>query len=70
MHHFGEDSTKGRIEGAEFIIESQHHTTGATVTMRGPTAGVFTSGEAKVDAAFVERLAREFAAFLTYKVRL
>jgi hypothetical protein len=64
MHHFGEDMTTGRIEGDQFIVEARHHTTGATVTMKGPTSGVFGDETTVVDQAFVKILAGRFAHFL------
>jgi hypothetical protein len=64
MHHFGEDMTTGRIEGDEFVIEAKHHATGATVTMKGPTNGVFGDAITVVDDAFVQILAGRFAHFL------
>ena len=63
MHHFGEDMTTGRIEGDQFVIEARHHTTGAVVTMKGPTSGVLDDNDT-VDAAFVGDLAGRFAHFL------
>jgi hypothetical protein len=65
MHHFGEDMTKGWIDGDRFRIEARHHTTGATITMTGPTTGVFADSAAEgVDDEFVRDLAGRFARFL------
>lgn len=64
MHHFGEDMTTGRISGNQFIIEARHHSTGAVVTMAGPTVGVLTDPQQAVDANLVADLARKFAHFL------
>jgi hypothetical protein len=64
VHHFGENMTRGWIEDGHFIIEARHHTTGALVTMRGPTAGVFENSQQVVDGPFVQKLAQEFAHFL------
>jgi hypothetical protein len=64
MHHFGEDMTKGWIEDDQFVIEAQNHSTGASVTMRGPTQGVLDDATEVVDEALVKVLAGRFAHFL------
>jgi hypothetical protein len=64
MHHFGEDMTTGRIEGARFVIEARHHSSQAVIQLSGPTLGVLSNPTQIIDNQFVDNFAREFAHFL------